>query len=362
MHMRLILLAFIVILSARHETALAFEVDGLYETEVVAASQSPQDQDAAIKQALAVVLKRTLAGEDFLQDAAVRAALANAKTYVKQYQYALQETPAGNARSARNLRVLFNEQALLELMKARQLKVWPDHRPETLLWLVVDEEDQRVFFKPEAMPQIHWAIQQASKQLGLPLLMPLLDLDEQRMISVNDVLSAYPQHLLSVSGRYDVVSILAGRLAKTDEGWKTDWAFYFDDNVEQWSSPSSTLNETVVTGLQGVYQRLSRYYGVAPSTFAADTLTLKIAGVKDNADQARIMSYLKNLQAVKSVLWQGQDNGLEIYKLTLDGSRQAFEQTVGLGRVLNPRTMANGLASELRYELIPVNPLRAQLN
>lgn len=362
MHMRLILLAFIFVFTAWHGTVRAFEVNGLYETEVVAASQSPQDRDAAIKQALTLVLKRTMAGEDFLQDAAVRAALANAPAYVKQYQYALQETAVGDGRGARNLRVLFNEPALLKLMQTRQLKVWPDNRPETLLWLVVDDDDQRTFFKPETMPQIHWAIQQASKQMGLPVLMPLLDLEEQRLIGVNDVLSAYPQQLLSVSGRYDVVSVLAGRLAKSGDGWKTDWAFYFDDGVEQWSTPPSSLNQAVMSGLHGVYQRLSRYYAVAPNTFDEGTLTLKIAGVKDNADQARINGYLKNLQGVKSVFWQGHDINFEIYKVNIDGSRRAFEETVGLGRVLNPKSSANDSASELRYELIPVNQLRAQLN
>lgn len=360
--MRLILLAFIFVFTAWHGAARAFEVNGLYETEVIAASQSPQDRDAAIKQALRLVLKRTMAGEDILQDAAVRAALANAPAYVKQSQYALQETTVGGDHSARNLRVLFNEQALMKLMHARQLKVWPDNRPETLLWLVVDEDNQRTFFKPESMPQIHWAIQQASKQLGLPVLMPLLDLEEQRLISVNDVLSAYPQHLLSVSGRYDVVSVLAGRLAKSGDGWKTDWAFYFDDGVEQWSTPPNTLNQAVMSGLHGVYQRLSRYYAVAPGSFDDDTLTLKIAGVKDQADQARINGYLKNLEGVKSVFWQGHDGNFEIYKVAIDGNRRAFEETIGLGRVLNPKNTANGSASELRYDLIPVNPLRAQLN
>ncbi len=98
---------------------LAAEVPSLYETAVIAKSQSPDDRNNAIKDALTVVLKRIVAGNDILNDRMVRTALANAPRYVKQYQYSLMESgsQANNGNNtARSMRVLFDEPVLLNLM------------------------------------------------------------------------------------------------------------------------------------------------------------------------------------------------------------------------------------------------------
>lgn len=139
--------------------------------------------------------------------------------------------------------------------------MWGETRPETLLWLVIEENGQRGFFKADMMPESDSALNRISRQTGLPLLFPLLDMDEQREISVSDVLSAYPQHFLTVSERYGVISILAGRAVKMQGCWKADWAFYFDENIEQWLKPCTTLNEVILTGMQG---SITGYRSITP--------------------------------------------------------------------------------------------------
>ncbi|MFA5984619.1 MAG: DUF2066 domain-containing protein [Methylococcaceae bacterium] len=345
------------------QSVFSVEVNGLYETDVIANSLSPVDREDAVKRAFAVVLKRLVASGQVLQNPVLKSALMQPAPYVKQFQYALQEESlAETDAEARNLRVLFDEQAVLNLMKASQSRIWPDSRPETLVWLVVEDNGQRGFFRAETMPEVNAFIHQAAKQLGLPLLFPLLDLEEQQMVSINDVLSAYPQNLLTISQRYDVVSMLAGRLAKSKTCWKTDWAFYFNNAVVQWSSPCSSLEDAVLLGLQGVYQQLSQYYAVLPNSFEADSLTLKIAGVKGDEEQSRLTHYLKTMQHVKSVAWLGHDAGFDLYKVILEGKRQDFEELLGIGRVLNPKAVyPNGGTSELSYDLLP-NQLNARLN
>jgi hypothetical protein len=72
------------------QQAFAAQVQGLYETEVIAKSHSTGDRDIAIKEALTLVLNRILAGGNSLHDPAVQAALADASHYVRQYQYSLE--------------------------------------------------------------------------------------------------------------------------------------------------------------------------------------------------------------------------------------------------------------------------------
>jgi hypothetical protein len=337
-----------------NSTVFAAEVQGLYETEVIAKSQSVEDRNAAFNEALTSVLKRVMAGEDILLDAVVQAALADAGHFVKQYQYSLIESASDENSSARIMRVLFNEQDVLNLMKTSKLKVWGETRPETLLWLVVEENGQRSFFKAEMMSEINNAVNGASRQTGLPLLLPLLDLEEQQRITVNDVLSAYPQPLLTVSERYGVVSILAGRVAKMEDCWKADWAFYFDESIEQWPMPCGTLNDAILTGMEGAYGRLSKYYAVKPDVLETDSVILKISGDRDVNDRSRVIHYLNSLAMVKSVVWVGGEAGFNRYKVGFEGNRHALEELLGIGRVLNPQGEDNTGMNELGYQLLPV--------
>jgi hypothetical protein len=335
---------------------LAAEVPGLFETEIIAKSQSPDDRNTAIKEALTIVFRRTIAGSESLNNREVQTVLADAPRYVKQFQYSLMETGSHTETSpntARNMRVLFDEYALLNKMKTGNLKIWGETRPETLLWVVVEENGQRYFFKPETMPEVDVAIKSLAKQTGLPMLFPIMDMDEQRQISVTDVLSAYPQTLLSVSERYGVVSILAGRVVKTKDCWKSDWAFYFDQRIEQWNLACGSLNAAILIGLQGVYNKLSIYYAVKPYAIEMNVVTLKISGILAIDDRNRITNYLKSLNMIKSVNWMSGDLGVERFKINLEGNRTELEEILGLGRVLNPQDNENAGTDELNYRLLP---------
>lgn len=335
-------------------SGFAAEVSGLYETEVIADSQAIADRDTAIRSALIMVLNRVMAGDNILHDSVVKTAIAEAPRFVKQSQFALHESGFGENNNARTLRVLFDDVALLNQMKTSKLEVWEETRPETLLWLVVEENGQRTMFKPETMYEINNAVNKMAKQAGLPLLMPLQDLEEQRQISINDVLSAYPQRLLSVSERYGVVSVLAGRVVKSAECWKADWSFYFDDRIAQTETPCASLNDVVLAGMQSVYDRLSKYYAIKPYGLEIGTVTLVIGQVVDMEDKNRIMAYLKSLPMVKNVSWLGAEANQQRYKVSFNGDRSALEEILGLGRVLNPQDPESAGANELRYQLLPL--------
>lgn len=335
------------------QNIFAVEVRNLFQTEVMAKSQAPADRNAAIKEAMTIVLQRIVAGDKVLDDPTVQTALEQAPYYVKQYQYALIESGYDPEGTARLMRVLFDEASLLDLLKTGKLGIWSEIRPETLVWLVVDDQGQRRFFKSEVMPELDYAIDKAAKQKGLPLIFPLLDLDEREQISVNEVLSAYPEQLLDVSGRYDVVSILAGRLVKKQECWQAEWAFYFDQGVEQWVQPCATLHETLLGGMEGAYNKLSRYYSVKPDVLEAGSVLLNVAGITGMNDISRVSEYLESLPIVKSVLWISVKDGFNRYKIHYEGDRRVLENRVGSGQVLQALPESGLGTDELSFRLLP---------
>nr|WP_305888698.1 DUF2066 domain-containing protein [Methylomonas sp. SURF-2] len=256
----LFLSAFLVVASAS-----AVEVKGLYEIELIANSQSAADREQAIKQALYGVLNRVLVADDISKVPVVQQVLSGAQHYVKQFQYSLIAADEYSAGDARLIRVEFDEDQLLEVMRKGQVGIWSEIRPETLIWLVVDEDGKRQFYNPDAMPDFESALALASKVQGLPAIFPMLDLEEQQRISVSEVLGADSRNLLAVSARYEVPAVMAGRVSKKDSCWQSEWAFYFDNKIKQWSGECLPLKAAMQEGMRGAYGVLSNYYGVKPA-------------------------------------------------------------------------------------------------
>ncbi|TXL19450.1 hypothetical protein BMR06_10085 [Methylococcaceae bacterium HT5] len=70
---------------------------------------------------------------------------------------------------------------------------------------------------------------------GIPLLLPLMDLEEKQAISVIDILAAKPDKILEASSRYDVATILSGKLVKKRTCWSSEWALHFNNKIERWT-------------------------------------------------------------------------------------------------------------------------------
>lgn len=244
------------------QTLSAVEVEGLYETEVLADSRSVADRNQAIRHALQIVLNRVVIAHD-RNTPLIKTALEAAPLYVREFQFSLGTDNAAKNRQNRLLRVRFDDNMLETLFKNGGVGLWNEIRPETLLWLVVEKQGQRRFYQANNMPEVEFALSRAARLTGLPLIFPLLDMEEQRFITPNDVLSADPKLLLDVSSRYDVVSILTGRLYQSGQCWQGEWALYFNQKIHQWGQDNcQTLENAALAGLQHIYNVLSNYYGI----------------------------------------------------------------------------------------------------
>lgn len=329
----------------------AVEVEGLYEVEVVAKSEQETDRVVAIKQAMAIVLSRVLEGDNILQDDTVKKILADATYYVNEFQYSLVAIEQKNVH-ARLMRVLFDEDRLVDSIRTGKIGVWNEIRPRTLVWMVVEVEGKQRFFDASVMPEIDFALTDAAQKMALPVLYPMQDLEEQQILSIADVLSAYSDHLLDVSIRYDVVSTLAGKLVKKGTCWKAEWTFYFDAKIAQWRSACMPVNKAVLNGFQGVYQRLSAYYAVSPDIKALNSVLLKVSNVGNIAELAKVTDYVESLAMVKTVTWINVDAGYNVYRVFYQGERGALNKALEKDKVLSIEGLSAQSRAQGKYKLV----------
>jgi hypothetical protein len=105
--------------------------------------------------------------------------------------------------------------------------------------------------------EVYSSLQAVAKKKGVPLMLPLMDLEDKRELTVDDILSAYSDKVLNGSRRYGVSAILSGAVISKRHCWSSEWTLHFDGKVKQWSLPCERLEQTLSVAMQGIYdQRL----------------------------------------------------------------------------------------------------------
>jgi hypothetical protein len=327
----------------------AIEIKGLFEVEVTALSQSREDRNAALREAMGIVLNRLMVGDNINQDATVKIALDNAASYVDQYQYDL-NVDAKTGSGARVMRVAFNEEMLMELMRSSRLAIWNEIRDEVLVWVVVEQFGRQAILDVDNNKEVERALQTAAKLKGVPILLPLMDLEEKQKVLVADVLSAYPEKLMQASERYDVAAILSGKLRQQRGCWRSEWTLSFNSKIEQWTVPCLDLAENLSVTFQNVYKPLASFYAVKADQEGMGVVVLKIAGINSMTAETNIKAYLRKLSMVSSVKWVKVEQGQHVFQLKTTGTQAALQEYIALGRELREKGV-DMRDSSLLYEI-----------
>lgn len=314
-------------------TLLAAPVADLYEGEVPVADESPQQRDKAVGEAfLQVVVK--MGGDGKLAERAdVRQAAASAGRYVRQFRY----LSIGSGDSAqRHIRFSFDGTGLSRWMHQAGLPEWGRDRPRPLVWLVQEEAGQRWVIAPEDRNSPYHALKEAAGARGVPLLTPLMDLQERSNGLTHKLWAGSWAEILGLSQRYQPDAVLVGRLGfLAEDRWEARWTLYRDGKGEDWTLYARTPAEAARMGLDRAADSLAS--GRAKLAQQAPLpLVIRIAGTAGTADQDRLTEHLRQLAPVEGskVLESGPD--FLTLRLDVRGGKAALEQAIAAGGLLQP--------------------------
>ncbi len=338
------------------QSVMAVEVKGLFEVNVMTQSQSREDRNLALREGLSIVFKRFLPSEAMANNKLITDALKEAASYVDQYQYALMSTESA-ASDSRLMRASFDENRVMTLMRRSGLPLWNEMRDEVLVWLVVEENGKRHVFDAAEEWSLQQQLQKTADLKGIPLLFPLMDLEEKQTVTVKDILSAYSGKLMIASKRYDLTSVLSGKLVKKGRCWQSEWTLNFNGKIKQWNVPCLAIKENLAGSFDEVFTMLSAFYAVESSgedasEIGVEALRMKISGLKTKKSRDAIQTYLAELLNVKSVdATPTKKRGQCIFTVKYSGSRTDLEDQLILGRKLREKGLS-GRDNSVVYELV----------
>lgn len=326
----------------------------LYQGEVVVEDQSSGARDAALAEALAQVLVKVTGNPEAPAAGAARDHLSKASQYVQQYQYRTEERPRPDGESAERvllLRARFDPAAVERILREASLSRWGEERPTVLVWLVMQRGGERELVGVEE-PDIVNSLHRAAKRRGLPILLPLLDLADQRVISTRELWGGFTDSLVEASARYGTETFMLGRLAEDGNEWRGRWTLYNQGRERQFESRAETLGDVLAAGVASSADTLGSRYAVPVTEQAGSRVRVAVEGVTRLADYDRVLDYLGGLTLVQEASLVGVQEDTLSLELLLSAGLDRLDQTIGLGQVLtrSPASVAVDAAStDLTY-------------
>jgi hypothetical protein len=290
------------------------EVDDLYASLVPIPDQTAASRQQGIIDALGNVLVKLTGNSEVAQLAVVQSALQNANLYVDAISF--EALPVkfliyGNAGYFNTgLRVNFSRSAIDNLIRNSQLSVLPSNRPKLLFWIVRDDiEDGRRFLVGddgdfpllEFDNQVIEDLSIVMKNRGIPYLFPILDLEDQIKLSVDEAWGLRSEKIQVASERYSADAWVAIRFYRASTGKiRGAWRYqgigqsHFDDfSMEPETSFVRPVIDELLDGLVAEYSYIPKQ--------TKTKQVVRISDVQSLDDYKNIREHLIRLELVTSI-------------------------------------------------------------
>ncbi len=296
-------------------------VDIYSDTQLVL-DQSESLRQQATNSSLATVIIKASGHSDVLQHPQVKAALAKANTYLAKYSYSSTDqtiTIAGAQRPARQLLLQFSAPAIQRLLKTAQLPVWPEVRPEVLIWVASDRQGKRLLSSDSKEVN---TLKEAASRRGIPVSTPLLDLADRQALSASRLWAMDESAIRNASARYGLQGVLAGRfVAVSGSSWQGRFILLHKSQRLYFTA----TNTTPALVAQDIINQTANYFSgldaiVVNDAQTAPSVTITVANIHRFDQYASLMNYLNELPVIAGVIVNLVDDGTLTLELSYNGS------------------------------------------
>jgi len=360
----------LLLLAITASPAFSAQVSGLYSAEVPAEGQETHQRNRAIVEAFRQVLVKVTGNRDIIHHPQLADEIRNAPRYVQQYRYrmVMREVPvapssglqpepgAGEgaeppplprlSQQVRMLRVIFDEKAVNRMLRQHGVAVWGNRRPATLVWLATEQDGRRSLVMPDSDELLYSSILDVMDTRGVPILFPLMDLEDRTHLQVSDVWGGFADAIWQASERYGPDAVMTARLVGFGpELWRAGWTLLLDKREFLWDSEGATLAMAVEAGIQAGMDLLAAHYAPSAAQSSVDAIYLRVAGVNDLYSFARLQRYLAGQGVVERLSLAFVEPEAVTYALQVRGGLRALEQGISLSRILSPDA-AEGMSDQ----------------
>ncbi|TQV84534.1 DUF2066 domain-containing protein [Aliikangiella coralliicola] len=325
----------------------AVEVTNLYQVKVAVPDQSAKTRWGAFVTGFKEVLVRKSGSRNVLGAYEVQQAYGKVSAFIQRFQYAT--LTEKDAEFSFELQLDFDPRLVDELIQEAGMPIWGSNRPVTILWLAIEENLKRQIIKEDSAAQnsadsslteqqnnlksFAEVFNKHAERRGVPVILPLMDLEDQLSITISDVWGRFITPVIEASNRYAADSIIAGRLLKVGEQWQAQLVFVNDDRETRLEFNEATPEQLFGTLANRLAELLCEKYCVVELA-ESNQIEIQVSNVKNFASYKKLQTYLEGLSSIRKVELSKIAGTFVKLNLRLLGDLESLKDGIRLGKKL----------------------------
>jgi hypothetical protein len=344
----------LIVLSLFATSSFAAELADLYQSQLAVANQDEQERQRVSPDILSQVLLKVVGDRVALNAADLSPILSKVDSLIQQTQYQRLTEKADDLTQPEQLALLltFNESGVNQALTNNGLPIWSKSRPDVMVWLAIDNgKTRRILTADDDNILYTKTLEQTAARRGLPILLPIMDLQDQSQISANDLLSGLSAPIEQASQRYGAKIILLARVTVLmNDDVLIGWQSIINGAAEEWQSKGD-ISSSLEAGIDEFTDSLARNFIQVVTRQARELSTLEINNVRDYADYSRTMAYLASLQYVSDLKMVTLEDDKLAVTIQINGDKAVFTRTLAIENVIEES--GDGAVDVMHYRLVP---------
>ncbi|KAB0496728.1 DUF2066 domain-containing protein [Pseudomonas vancouverensis] len=254
-------------------------VKGLYQVREPVNGQSSEERDQATQRALDTLVLRLTGDPKAVQNPGLAAVRKDPQQIISQYGF--------DAGPPEVLKVDFDPATTDQALRRAGLALWGANRPSILVWWLNDATEGSSLVgdgQATAAP-----LRRAAQHRGLPLRLPLADLNEQIVATAQNLEGTDPAPLHSVSERYNADALLAVHAKEEGGQWQAQWRLWLGDQKEAGSVQGADQAAVADAVMLAVNQRLAPRFVAKPGASSEQLLEVQGMNLEHYATLGRLL-------------------------------------------------------------------------
>ena len=350
-------LFYLLILLSFSSPTKAAEVTHLYQSSTPVKTQSIDERNEKAATLFKQVLIKLVGDESILDENKLKPILANAQASIQQYEYidnnALRHNPTTS--DDLSLKLTFDKSAVDNVLKQLNLPKWGKVRPDILVWISSEVNGERTLQGLENMPQsLFLPLQNVSDQRGLPILIPLNDLEDLKYVNADKVGAVDESAIQKASQRYKADDVLVMNIKQKNNQTMIRWQLGFGDSSIKWTSEG--FNDAAIKkGFAFLVNTIAKRY--KSDSFSSDeqTIHIVIQGVNNYADFNRVFKTVNDIDEIDSVKTESINGGILKLVISFSGDGSTLKRLLEVGNVLSSvdKTVTTVPSADQIFRLLP---------
>jgi hypothetical protein len=260
-------------------TAQAENVSGLYQVREPVTGQGAEARTAATAKALDTLVLRLTGDPKAVQSPALAALRKDPQQIINQV--------GSEAGPPESVLVEFDPGSTERALRKAGLALWGSNRPSILGWWLNESADGSSLVgdgQASAQP-----LRRAAQHRGLPLRLPLADLQEQLVANAKQIEGSNPAPLREASERYGADALLAVHAQEADGKWQGKWQLWLGDQREQGTAEGADPAALADAVMLAVSSRLAPRYVARPGASSQMQVQVQGMSLQRYAELARVL-------------------------------------------------------------------------